>query len=123
MNVQIELWQLITLLLAFFAACGATGKVLLGQTQRHVDALFEAQDKALALSHGQTQQRLDQIQASARDEADQWRRVERELMTLKAELPDRYVRREDYVRIQSTIDAKLDGLALRIENLQLRSNT
>lgn len=31
-----------------------------------------------------------------------------------------YVRREDYIRGQSVVEAKLDGLAVKIENLQLR---
>ena len=39
---------------------------------------------------------------------------------MKADLPLAYVRREDFVRNQSVIEAKLDGLALRIENLTLR---
>ena len=32
-----------------------------------------------------------------------------------------YVRREDYIRGQSVIESKLDGLALKIENVQLRA--
>ncbi|MDF5991266.1 hypothetical protein P4119_17475 [Pseudomonas aeruginosa] len=42
-------------------------------------------------------------------------------MSLKAELPIQYVRREDYIRGQSVIEAKLDGLAVKLENAQLRS--
>ena len=30
-------------------------------------------------------------------------------------------RREDYIRGQSVIESKLDGLALKIENVQLRA--
>lgn len=47
-------------------------------------------------------------------------RVERDLLELRAELPERYVRREDYIRGQSLIESKLDGLAMKLENLQLR---
>ncbi|SAI74581.1 Uncharacterised protein [Bordetella ansorpii] len=102
MTVQIELWQLITLLLAFFGACGAVGKVLLAQTQRHLDARFNV------------------LEAANRDEAGQWQRIERDLMQLRADLPLEYVRREDYIRGQSIIEAKLDGLAVKLENAQLR---
>jgi hypothetical protein len=121
MNVQIELWQLITLLLAFFGACGATGKLLLAQTQRHVDASFAAQDRALSESHAQTQRRLEEIQAYAQKEAEQWRQIERELHALKADLPLRFVMRDDYVRGQTVIESKLDALAVRVDNLNLRS--
>ena len=36
-------------------------------------------------------------------------------------MPLHYVRREDYIRGQSVIESKLDGLALKIENVQLRA--
>lgn len=45
---------------------------------------------------------------------------ERDLLTLKAELPDKYVRREDWIRFAATIDAKLDGLREAINNTNLR---
>ena len=48
------------------------------------------------------------------------RQLERDLMELRAELPERYLRREDYIRGQSIIEAKLDGLAMKIENAQMR---
>ena len=35
-------------------------------------------------------------------------------------MPLQYVRREDFMRSQTVIEAKLDGLALKIENIQLR---
>lgn len=110
MNVQVEFWQLVGLLLAFFGACAGAGKILLSQTQSHLDERFSS-----------VAQRLDGIEANSREEASQWQRVERELMALKADLPLQYVRREDYIRGQSVIEAKLDGLAVKLENAQLRA--
>ncbi|HBO0115257.1 TPA: hypothetical protein L4A45_006184, partial [Pseudomonas aeruginosa] len=43
-----------------------------------------------------------------------------ELMSLKAELPFQYVLRDDYIRGQSVIEMKLDSLATKLENAQLR---
>lgn len=102
MTMQLELWHLITLLLAFFSACAGGAKLLLHQIERHLD------------------QRLDGIEAAAKDEAGEWRRIEREMMAMKADMPLHYVRREDYIRGQSVIEAKLDALALKLENVQLR---
>lgn len=65
-------------------------------------------------------ERLDTIEAGHREEAQQWRRVERELLELKADLPRLYVRREDYIRGQSLLEAKMDTLAVKIENLLLK---
>lgn len=109
MTVQVDFWQLVLLLIAFFGACASAFKLLLSHMQKHLD------DRFVAVS-----QRLDSIESTNRDESAQWSRVERELMSLKAELPLNYVRREDYIRGQSIIEAKLDGLALKIENNQLR---
>lgn len=45
---------------------------------------------------------------------------ERELMDLRVELAHNYVRREDFVRNQTVIEAKIDGLASKLEVYQLR---
>jgi hypothetical protein len=100
--VQLELWQLGSLAGVLIGAFGTVFKLLLVQHQRHQDRRFDA------------------IEAAAEKEAGQWQRMERELLLLKAELPVAYVRREDYIRGQSIIEAKLDGLASKIENAQLR---
>ncbi|PAV10996.1 hypothetical protein CBG25_00930 [Arsenophonus sp. ENCA] len=44
--------------------------------------------------------------------------LEREFLTFKAELPIQYVRREDYVRGQTVIEAKLDALYSKLEAVQ-----
>ncbi|MHA7855418.1 hypothetical protein [Marinobacter shengliensis] len=64
--------------------------------------------------------RLDRMVTAQEKDTDEWRRVERELMELRADLPVHYVRREDYIRGQSVIEAKLDSLALKLENVQLK---
>ncbi len=120
MTVQLELWHLITLSVTLFGAFAGAGKALLAQTQRHLDERFAAQEEARRLNHQATQDRLEKIETAAREETGQWQRVERELLSLKADLPVHYVRREDYIRGQSVIESKLDGLATKIENAQLR---
>jgi len=102
MTVQIEVWHLVTLAVTLISAFGTLGKLMLSQHQRHQDRRFDA------------------IEANAEKDAGQWLRVEREMLNLKAELPMHYVRREDYIRGQSVIESKLDGLATKIENAQLR---
>ena len=120
MNITLELWQLITLLIAFFGACGAVGKLLLLQTQRHLDVRFSAQEAARAANHDQVQLRLDKLEEAAKGADNEWKRVERELSDMQLDIALNYVRREDYIRGQSVVEAKLDGLATKLENLQLR---
>lgn len=121
MTLQLELWQMILLLLAFFGGCAGAGKLLLNQMQVHLDTRFAAQDLARTSNHDQLSKRLDAIETANRTEANQWQRIERELLELKADMPLSYVRREDYIRGQSVIEAKLDGLAVKFENAMLRN--
>lgn len=106
MDLTIDWWQLTTfsigLLASFVGSAFALGRMLLGQFEKRLDMRFTSLERA------------------AEAEAGEWRRVERELLDLRAELPLHYVRREDYIRGQSVIEAKLDGLALRIENQALK---
>lgn len=121
MQVTLDLWHVISLAVSFFGASAAAGKLLLTQTQRHLDDRFNAQEAARSANHEQVQRRLDSMEASAREEMGNWQRIERDLLKMQAEMPLNYVRREDYIRGQSIVEAKLDGLATKIDNAQLRA--
>jgi hypothetical protein len=116
MLIQIELWHLVTLLLSFFACVGAFGKLLLNQFEKRQAERFKAQEEARKASADHWDQRFSSLESAAKE----WVRVEREFLEWKADLPMTYVMRDDYVRNQTVIEAKLDSVALRIENLQLK---
>lgn len=127
MTVQLELWHLILLLLAFFGLVGGFGKVLLDQIEKRLAERFAGQEK----QRGEDQKHLDAkfagldkkfsgLEEANRDESAQWARVERDLLALKADLPDKYVRREDYVRNQTVIEAKIDKVYGKLELLQIQ---
>lgn len=118
--INLELWHLVLLLLAFLGACGAFGKVLLGMLQRHIDARFDLLAQAWAQQYGALSKRLEAMDEARKGDSDQWRSIERELMVLQRDLPLNYVRREDYVQAVATIMAKLDAMTLRFENILLR---
>lgn len=113
MQLTVDFWQFIGIaagLIGFcVTACAVVGRMLLVQMGEHLDARF--------VNVGL---RLDGIEQASREEAVQWRQLEREFLEFKAGLPMQYVFREDYVRGQSIIEAKLDALAMRVENAQLR---
>lgn len=124
MTIQVEFWQMLVwlagLLLAFLGASFGAGKLLLAQVERRLDERFDTQERTRRENSEHWDQRFQTLERAAREEASQWARVERDLLTLKADLPVLYVRREDYVRNQTVIEAKLDAVALKIENLQLK---
>lgn len=108
MTLQIEFWQLVGLLVSGLGIVVGLLKFGLSQAQKHQDA-----------AHQQLLGRLDSMERAAKEEATQWQRIEREMLQLRADLPLQYVRREDYIRGQSVIEAKLDAVATRLEMAQL----
>ena len=53
------------------------------------------------------------------EQAKAWGRLEREFLRFKADMPVDYVRRHDYVRSQSVIEAKLDAIAGELKRVQI----
>ena len=120
MTLQLELWHFILLVIAFLGGLAGAGKLLLDQVLRRMDDRFSAQDMASEAYQTQLSNRLSRLENASQAERDQWQRIERELLNLKADLPVHYVRREDYVQAIATIMAKLDTMAMRFENILLR---
>ncbi|WP_027996508.1 hypothetical protein [Simplicispira psychrophila] len=121
MTLQIEFWQLLGLLLSGLGVFWGVVKHSLGQSQHHLDERFTLQDAAREANHKALATRLDGMEQINRDEAAQWQRIERDLLKMQAEMPLHYVRREDYIRGQSVIEAKLDALGSKLEAAQLRA--
>lgn len=107
MTLQVDFWQLIgfglSLLSGFAGIIFTAGKLIASQFERRINERFDVIDRTRA--------------AEAAFMSD----LERDFMAFKADLPLQYVRREDYVRGQSIVEAKLDGLATKIDNAQLRA--
>ena len=120
MTVQIEFWQLITLLLAFLGFLFAAGRLLLSQIDRRLNDRFETIEKAREEGQATWRQTFTQHLEEERRETDLMRSIEREFLRFQADLPLQYVRREDYVRGQSVIEAKLDALYNKLEVVQMK---
>lgn len=120
MTDQIQLWHLVLLLIAFFGACGFAINVFLGYSNRDQDARMATLNATIQANHANLTKRLDGIESTSKEDANNWKRIERELLGLKADLPQQYVRRDDYIQATATINAKLDAMALRFENILLK---
>ena len=99
MKLELELWQLITIMITVVGAFWAMAKLILSQAQTQINEKF------------------NEISVHMRGQDESARRLERELMELKAELPRDYVRREDYTQAIAIIMTKIDALGLRMENI------
>lgn len=107
MNIQIEFWQLVafggSLLGGFATIIVGAGKVIARQFENRIN------------------ERFDVLQKAREAEAQGITSLERQFLQFQADMPLHYVRREDYVRGQTIVEAKLDGLATKIDNVQLRA--
>ncbi|EAP7476069.1 hypothetical protein EKP32_24375, partial [Salmonella enterica] len=66
--------------------------------------------------------RFRSLEQTMKETASRWNDLEREFLEFKARLPVDYVRREDYIRGQTVIEAKLDAVYEKLDNVQSRQN-
>ncbi|APV88251.1 hypothetical protein [Salmonella enterica] len=97
MMLQIDFWEVISMALSFLGVLVAAGKMLLTQIEKRLNERFEA------------------LEAARKESETGWSRLEREFLEFRADMPLNYVRREDYIRGQTVIEAKLDALYNKIE--------
>lgn len=64
--------------------------------------------------------RIARIESDLENEADERRELEREFRVLLADLPLKYVQREDWIRLATTIEAKMDTLNMKFDALKDR---
>lgn len=125
MTIELNLANLIVICVAMVGGIFALIKVIAvlfeRSIKRDLQARFETLDVSSKAHYEQINGRLSALDSAFKLDATQWQRVERDLLTFKAELPLHYVRREDYIRGQSILENKIDGLGLKLENAQLRA--
>lgn len=115
MTVELQFWQLILMLFAFFGCVAGFGKLLLIQFKTQLDQRFAAQEELRKEAATRWEAQFAELRKSNAAESNGVIRVERELLKLRAELPRDYVRREDDIRKDVLINAKLDALNARID--------
>lgn len=95
-------------------------KLLLGSFEKRLSDRFAAQDEARKAASLHWEANFSKVLERQDKDAQALAQLERAFLRFQAELPLEYVRREDWVRGQSVIEAKLDGLALKFENILLK---
>lgn len=112
MQVNVEFWQLLgaiaAVVVAFAAVTWAFGKLLMAQFEKRLDERFVAIEAARTAAGSALKAELDQL-----------KNIERDFLKFQADLPVQYVRREDYIRGQSVLEAKQDALFSKMETVRL----
>lgn len=112
MIFQIEFTWLVGLLLMFFGAVWAFGKVLLKQIEKRLDERFAAQEVVRTEAQAHWENRFMQIESLARA-------TDREMLLMRGDLPNQYTRREDTIRNQSVLEARMDALMNEVKMLRI----
>lgn len=126
MILQLDFWQLLgfcaALLSGFAALIFGAGRLIAAQFESRIEERFVVMSKANEAQETRSTERFDALQRFDVLQAQNITALERDFLRFQADLPLHYVRREDYVRGQSIVEAKLDGLATKIDNAQLRAS-
>ena len=124
MNLNLELGELIgwavSLLGIFTTLVTGLVKLLLVQFEKRLGERFTAQDTARQTASKHWEDNFSKLLVRQEKDAEALRQLEKSFLRWQADLPLEYVRREDWVRGQAVIEAKLDGLALKFENILLK---
>lgn len=102
MTIQVEFWTLVGFLLAFLSTMFGLAKWIFTSAEKR------------------QMQRFSSLEQALKGAGDNWLRLERDLNELRVNLPLDYVRKDDYLRGQTTIEAKIDAVYSKLENIQLR---
>ncbi|OBY87560.1 hypothetical protein A6723_006670 [Pseudomonas sp. AU11447] len=119
MAMEVIGWA-VTLLGAFAGIVVALVKLLLWQFEKRLSEKFAAQDEARREASKHWEDNFAKVLERQDKGEEAVQQLERAFLNFKADLPFKYVGREDWARGHSIIEAKLDGLALRYENILLK---
>lgn len=124
--MQIDTWDFVKAIAALavfmLGAIWTFGAVIVRQFEARLEEKFKAQAEARLIADGTLNEAMQRHLAEEKLMGAQIAQLERDFLTWKGELPLNYVRREDYVRGQTVIEAKLDALYSELKLVQLRGN-
>lgn len=99
MILELEAYQAIGILLTIAGSVWGAGKAFFTR----FDAALKERDDSLEVAISHVSKQLNQQSADVRQ-------IEKDLLILKAELPEKYLTRADFNRTFTVVEAKLDRL-------------
>ncbi len=91
----------------------ALARLVVAQFEKRLDERFATQETARREGRKAWEERFSSLDTNQRA-------LDRDLLKLKADLPNEYVRREDWVRFGAVIEAKIDRLDTKVDMLKDR---
>lgn len=112
-------WQMIAVLSIVFLAWNG---FLIGIIKYLVVSAVKGGDQRLERLEEKQVKSDERFTKAIEHEADKRRELEREHREHIAQLPLMYVQREDWIRLATTIEAKMDGLNSKFDQMKDRFN-
>lgn len=109
MAIQLEVYQWISLLIIVISTMVTAVKILWSRIEKSLEQNFSATNK-----------KIEDVAKLAEKGQEEIRELERKVYQIEIDLPRQFVAREDYIRGQSVIEAKLDAVANKLEIVQLK---
>jgi uncharacterized membrane protein YhiD involved in acid resistance len=97
-------------------------KLLLKQFETRLNERFVAQEIARQEASRHWEDNFSKVLERQDKDAEAVQQLEKSFLRWQADLPLQYVRREDYVRNQTVLEAKIDRVFTKLEVIQERSN-
>jgi len=122
MQIQLELWHLILILMSLVGACWAGAQFFFVQFEKRMLEKFDSNASQAHSAYERLEKIVSQQQVNEGRTVEMITSLERDFLMMRAELPNIYVRREDFIRNQTVIEAKLDRITSKIELIQVKGN-
>lgn len=107
MNFTLNLWEVLTLVGTVTAAFIALGRMLIAQAERRLDDRFAAMEESRQTAQTQWLEQFQRIEIAAM-------KNEQRTLQLLTELPMQYQRREDSIRFETNVLARLDAMGEKL---------
>jgi len=118
--MQITTESAIALVIGYFATVFAFGRILLWQFDRRCDQRDQAHSELRAAEAAHRAYEVSELQKSIAAESRRIGTLADHLNKFVVALPLDYVRREDHIRNQTVIEAKLDAIAGELKMVQIK---
>ncbi|ELC3498516.1 hypothetical protein RI881_004099 [Salmonella enterica] len=104
MTLQVEFWTVVGFFITFLSFVAGLARWLFAKAEERQAVRFAS------------------LEQTVRDITTHRNDLERRFLEFRAQLPVDYVRREDYIRGQTVIEAKLDALYDKLDAVQQRQH-
>ena len=105
MNINLDAYQVFMIATTSLAAFFGLGKLIAKQTLVHISEKLET---------------LKEVKQDIKNLATNIQNTERDLLRIKSDIAQQYVRRDDFIRLETHLTSKLDALGDKIDNLRER---